>query len=288
MNTTFRSLWQRLAPSLGEGEAKAVVRMLLEEAFALSYSDICCGAVEQLSPADEARLQQLMGRLEASEPIQYVLGEAEFGGRRYRVSPAVLIPRPETWQLCQEASAFLDTLLLNNSACRPAVLDIGTGSGCIAVSVALACQEAQVSAWDISPEALAVARQNAERLGASVGFSLQDALSPPDDRRRWHLIVSNPPYICDSERTEMAAHVVGHEPHTALFVPDADPLRFYRSIALYARKALHPAGALMLETNTRYAEATAELLREQGFRAVRVEDDLYSRPRFVLAEAPES
>lgn len=283
MNTTYRSLWLRLAPSLGEGEAKAVVRMLLEEAFALSFSDICCGAVEQLPPADLARLEQFMRRLEQAEPIQYVLGEAEFGGRRYCVSPSVLIPRPETWQLCEQASDFLHTLLLKNADQNPAVLDIGTGSGCIAVSLALACPEATVEAWDIAADALAVARKNAERLDARVNFCQQDALTPPDDHRRWDLVVSNPPYICDSERTEMEAHVVCHEPHLALFVPDADPLRFYRSIGLYARKALREGGALMLETNTRYAEATAQLLLEQGFSAVSVENDLFSRPRFVLA-----
>lgn len=164
---------------------------------------------------------------------------------------------------------------------HPSILDIGTGSGCIAITVALALPQARVTAWDISPDALAIAAGNAHKLGASVRFEHQDALSAPDDEARWDVIVSNPPYICDRERADMSDNVLSYEPELALFVPDSDPLLFYRAIARYASKALKPGGRLLFETNTAYAHEVAQAMADEGFTAIEVRNDCFGKPRMV-------
>ena len=164
---------------------------------------------------------------------------------------------------------------------HPSILDIGTGSGCIAITVALALPQARVTAWDISTDALAIAAGNAHRLGASVRFEHQDALSAPDDEERWDVIVSNPPYICDKERADMSDNVLSYEPELALFVPDSDPLLFYRAIARYASKALKPGGRLLFETNTAYAHEVAQAMANEGFTAIEVRNDCFGKPRMV-------
>lgn len=164
---------------------------------------------------------------------------------------------------------------------HPSILDIGTGSGCIAITVALALPQARVTAWDISPDALAIAAGNAHKLGASVRFEHQDALSAPDDEARWDVIVSNPPYICDRERANMSDNVLSYEPELALFVPDSDPLLFYRAIARYASKALKPGGRLLFETNTAYAHEVAQVMANEGFTAIEVRNDCFGKPRMV-------
>lgn len=164
---------------------------------------------------------------------------------------------------------------------HPSILDIGTGSGCIAITVALALPQARVTAWDISPDALAIAAGNAHKLGASVRFEHQDALSAPDDEARWDVIVSNPPYICDRERADMSDNVLSYEPELALFVPDSDPLLFYRAIARYASKALKPGGRLLFETNTAYAHEVAQTMANEGFTAIEVRNDCFGKPRMV-------
>ena len=164
---------------------------------------------------------------------------------------------------------------------HPSILDIGTGSGCIAITVALALPQARVTAWDISTDALAIAAGNAHRLGASVRFEHQDALSAPDDEERWDVIVSNPPYICDKERAAMSDNVLSYEPELALFVPDSDPLLFYRAIARYASKALKPGGRLLFETNTAYVHEVAQTMADEGFTAIEVRNDCFGKPRMV-------
>ncbi len=184
---------------------------------------------------------------------------------------------------------LLSSLLKNNKevskkgeeAPHPSILDIGTGSGCIAITVALALPQARVTAWDISTDALAIAAGNAHRLGASVRFEHQDALSAPDDEERWDVIVSNPPYICDRERADMSDNVLSYEPELALFVPDNDPLLFYRAIAHYASKALKPGGRLLFETNTAYAHEVAQTMADEGFTAIEVRNDCFGKPRMV-------
>ena len=167
---------------------------------------------------------------------------------------------------------------------HPSILDIGTGSGCIAITVALALPQARVTAWDISTDALAIAAGNAHRLGASVRFEHQDALSAPDDEERWDVIVSNPPYICDKERADMSDNVLSYEPELALFVPDSDPLLFYRAIARYASKALKPGGRLLFETNTAYVHEVAQAMANEGFTAIEVRNDCFGKPRMVKGD----
>ena len=189
----------------------------------------------------------------------------------------------------QKEEQPLSSLLKNNKevsekgeeAPHPSILDIGTGSGCIAITVALALPQARVTAWDISTDALAIAAGNAHRLGASVRFEHQDALSAPDDEERWDVIVSNPPYICDKERADMSDNVLSYEPELALFVPDSDPLLFYRAIARYASKALKPGGRLLFETNTAYAHEVAQTMANEGFTAIEVRNDCFGKPRMV-------
>lgn len=189
----------------------------------------------------------------------------------------------------QKEEQLLSSLLKNNNevskkgeeAPHPSILDIGTGSGCIAITVALALPQARVTAWDISTDALTIAAGNAHRLGASVRFEHQDALSAPDDEACWDVIVSNPPYICDRERADMSDNVLSYEPELALFVPDNDPLLFYRAIAHYASKALKPGGRLLFETNTAYAHEVAQAMADEGFTAIEVRNDCFGKPRMV-------
>ena len=189
----------------------------------------------------------------------------------------------------QKEEQHLSSLLKNNKevskkgeeAPHPSILDIGTGSGCIAITVALALPQARVTAWDISTDALAIAAGNAHRLGASVRFEHQDALNAPDDEERCDVIVSNPPYICDKERADMSDNVLSYEPELALFVPDNDPLLFYRAIARYASKALKPGGRLLFETNTAYVHEVAQAMANEGFTAIEVRNDCFGKPRMV-------
>lgn len=276
---TYHELWHSIVPLYDPSEAQAIVRLVLDDAFGLSLADILCGGVEALSGDNRERLCAMMRRLADAEPVQYVLGHADFCGHRFAVKPGVLIPRPETEWLVQRAAAIIG----GRTDCAARVLDIGTGSGCIAVSIALDAPSAEVEAWDISPDALATAQGNARRLGAGVEFRLQDALSAPHHCGRWNVIVSNPPYVCHCERAEMSANVLRHEPHTALFVPDADPLLFYRSIGTYALTALAQGGTLLFECNTRYAADTAQMLTDMGFACASVVDDCFMKPRFVEA-----
>lgn len=296
---TYNQLWKRLNAIYNEREAQAIVRTVLDALFGMSLTDICLGKVTQLSADDTTRLEKIMQRLEKSEPVQYVLGAEWFAGRLFDVAPGVLIPRPETEDLvkwtCDEAKEKekednskeergkeeKEVSKKGEEGPHPSILDIGTGSGCIAITVALALPQARVTAWDISTDALTIAAGNAHRLGASVRFEHQDALSAPDDEACWDVIVSNPPYICDKERADMSDNVLSYEPELALFVPDNDPLLFYRAIARYASKALKPGGRLLFETNTAYAHEVAQVMANEGFTAIEVRNDCFGKPRMV-------
>lgn len=295
---TYHDICQRLTPMYGPQEAKAMTRMLLEDLFGLSFADILCGATEHLSDADTLRLQQSVARLLDAEPLQYVTGTAFFCGHPFHVAPGVLIPRPETeW--------IVDTAVGIVTASAPRILDIGTGSGCIATSISLALvdKHCYTEAWDISEDALRIAADNAERLGADVKFRRRDALRLEEDfpaeenqsgaevliadnasSASWDVIVSNPPYICNREAADMHANVLRHEPHLALFVPDTDPLLFYRAIARYSMRSLRKGGWLLFECNTLYAHDTAQMASDMGFATSVVEDDCFGKPRFVKAQ----
>ena len=314
---TYSEIWHRIATSYDDGEARAIARILIEELFGLSYADIVCGATEQLSADDTLRLDTAVRRIEQGEPLQHVLGYADFCGNRFCVNGSVLIPRPETEWLVDEGTKLMSTTATSSPK---RILDIGTGSGCIAISLKLRLGDAYVEAWDSSEEALRTAQDNADALKAEVVFRKRDALKAEEEdcseeeclqggalvssaptrqamdsinsneasttAAPWDLIVSNPPYICDSERSAMDDNVLLHEPHTALFVPDDDPLRFYRAIARYALLTLNIGGSLLFECNTRYAEATGAMLRDMGFEEVTVSDDCFNLPRFVRGTSP--
>ena len=274
----YNELWHQLAQLYGDGEAKAIAQMVYEVRFGLSLSDIYLGKDTQLSADCQAELQEIAKRLADNEPVQYVLGVADFCGRQYHVEPGILIPRPETEHLCR-----LITKHVAIGSANRKVLDIGTGSGCIAITLALDIPNSQVTAWDISPIALRVAKGNAEQLGANVNVIENDMLQQTYQvAPQWDLIVSNPPYICDSEAEEMDANVLDYEPEIALFVPDDDPLQFYVPIMNYAQSALHPGGELWLETNPLYEEIIEERLLELGFN-VTAHDDQFGKTRFIQA-----
>lgn len=283
---TYSEIWHRIATSYEDGEARAIARILIEELFGLSYTDIVCGATDQLSADDTLRLDTAVRRIEQGEPLQHVLGYADFCGNHFGVNVSVLIPRPETEWLVDEGERLMNGASNAAPSAPKRILDIGTGSGCIAISLKLRLGEAYVEAWDISEEALRTAESNAKALKAEVAFCKRDALRAEESVAPWDLIVSNPPYICDSERAAMDDNVLLHEPHTALFVPDDDPLRFYRAIARYALRSLSNGGSLLFECNTRYAEATGEMMREMGFEDVTVNDDCFGLPRFVKGSSP--
>ena len=276
---TYDELWRPLAAVYDSGEARAIVRYVLDVRFGLSATDVYCGKVTQLSADDQRELGKIMERLGRCEPVQYVLGQSEFCGRQFAVGPGVLIPRPETEDLCGWVVQGLAA-----RGCRaPALLDVGTGSGCIAVTLALDVGGAVVTAWDVSADALRVASSNAARLGAGVSFARVDALRPPADVAKWNAVVSNPPYVRLSERRDMERNVLDYEPEGALFVPDDDPLLFYRAIAGYAATALRPGGELYFEINQAFAGETCSLLRSLGFGTAEVRRDRFGRQRFAKA-----
>ena len=278
---TYEEFWHPLTGIYDTGEAKAVARMVLEVHFHLSMTDILCGKVTQLSAKEQELLEEMQKRLLCGEPVQYVLGLAEFGPRTFEVAPSVLIPRPETYALCEWVVA---------SPClSDAILDIGTGSGCIACTLAAELPHARVTAWDVSDAALAIARKNARRLGVKVRFEKTDILSggmslaAHQKESLFSCIVSNPPYICQREAADMERQVLDYEPSLALFVPDDDPLLFYRAIADFAVGALRPQGCLFFEINPLYARQIEAMLHAAGFTGIETRRDLFGRERFTKA-----
>lgn len=266
---SYEELWKSLTKLYDAREAKAIARLVMEDRFGLTMADVLCGKT-----GDDAVLRHIQQRLLQGEPVQYVLGVAEFGGRQFRVAPGVLIPRPETLELCQWVEEERGTT----------ILDIGTGSGCIACTLAAELPEAQVTAWDISEAALSVARENAKRTNVHVSFEQVDALNIPLTPDKWDIIISNPPYVCEQERAAMERHVLDYEPSLALFVPDDDPLLFYRAIADYARQSLTAGGSLFFEINPLYAEQLKSLLSAMSYHHIEVRDDLYGKPRMIKAQ----
>lgn len=263
-----------------------MARLLLEKQCDLSWTDALCGGVEALNEEQTALLEQSLQRMEQGEPVQYVLGEADFCGRAFHVEPGVLIPRIETEELIAEVMTSLEHV---DERSGVKVLDIGTGSGCIAVTLALELEKTgrqyEAEAVDISDEALRIASDNAKRLSArNISFRKTDILDETETDelpRDYSIIVSNPPYICNKERARMEAHVLEHEPELALFVPDADPLLFYRTITEFAGKHLNEQGWLFFEINRAYGNETAQLLKDRGFADVEIIKDQFGNDRIV-------
>lgn len=272
----------RLREKFDEGEASAITRILLEDLAHYTPVDVALHKDTEIPPSLVEKTDKAVRRICLGEPVQYVLGSTLFFGGRIKVTPDVLIPRPETEELVD----LIADRWRSRSDLR--VLDVCTGSGCIAVALASVLPFAQVTATDISQPALAVARQNAASWHVKVNFvsdnALQPALNSPDP---FNIIVSNPPYICRKEAAEMEPGVLNHEPHLALFVPDNDPLQFYRPIARFAAANLAPGGALYFEINPLYCAETAGMLNEIGFADVQPVKDIHGKQRFITATWPD-
>ena len=256
-------------------EVQAMIRIICEDIFNYDQVDVALRQESELPDFAQERVTEIIARLRRHEPLQYIVGSARFHGHRFKVTPAVLIPRPETEQL-------IDMIVDENPASDLRVLDMGTGSGCIAISLARALKFAQVDALDVSRDALAVARENAAALKVKVRFFESDMLSPQPPAR-YDIIVSNPPYVCWSERESMERNVLDYEPGQALFVPGNDPLLFYKAIAAYAAASLEQGGRLYLEINQRFGNEVKRLLEDHGFDEVRIIEDSYGKTRFAAA-----
>ena len=292
---TYQQFWQSLTPLYDAGEAQAIVRTVLDVEYGMTLTDIICGKVNELSSDEERNLEEIIARLQNGEPVQYVLGKADFAGRTFHVEPGVLIPRPETAELCQWIEEEVSSLEANDPK---QILDICTGSGCIAITLGFTLPNSEVTGWDISEDALRIAQGNVEMLKArNVRIEYQDALMLPKAAeaaeiseaaesslsKSWNIIVSNPPYICEKEKADMEKNVLEHEPSIALFVPDEDPLKFYRAIAEYASSALKSEGALYFEINPIYEKETREMLEELGFKDIKTKEDAYGKKRMMKA-----
>ena len=285
---TYQQLWHSLTPLYDAGEAQAIVRTVLEVKYGMTLTDIICGKVNDLSADEGIKLEEIIHRLQKAEPVQYVLGQADFAGRTFHVEPGVLIPRPETAELChwitEDCRNIPKTIRRNREDCSKHLLDICTGSGCIAITLALDIPGAVVEGWDISEEAIRIAQQNVKALeAAQVNISRQDALSLPQMGKQWDIIVSNPPYICNKEKAGMEQNVLDYEPDIALFVPDQDPLLFYRSIARFASTQLCPSGKLYFEINPIYEKEMREMLEVLGFQGIETKEDSFGKKRMMRA-----
>lgn len=277
MNKTIAYIRSRLQPYYPAEEVAALSRVVCCDLLGQAPVDYYLGKDMVLSPKKEQELEDILLRLSRFEPLQYIEGRAVFLGREFQVAPGVLIPRPETEELVE--------LMLKEIPSDARILDVGTGSGCIAVSLAKELPHASVTAWDVSPEALCVARANACKLHAEVRFVECDVLTYlPDTDERYDVIVSNPPYITESEKCDMEPNVLQWEPSLALFVPDDDPLRFYRRIAALGCTMLNEGGRLYFEINRSMGSGMEEMLREMDYVNVRVMKDLSQNDRFVIAE----
>lgn len=259
-------------------EINQLVLMLMEHAFSINQNQILIGEEVSWNKPVQKKVLAWIDRLNQHEPIQYILGEADFYGRKFMVNPAVLIPRPETEELADYALSLLNPY-------RPStILDIGTGSGCIAITLKLALPQATVYATDISVAALTVAAENALTHGAVIYLKQHDILRQPLANTNLDLIVSNPPYISKEEMPSLAIHVSRYEPHTALFVAGEDPLLFYKAIAIKGKKALKPGGRVLVEINERFGDETAGVFLDHGYKDVCLIEDLSGKDRMVSAQ----
>ena len=272
-----RDLRSRLAPLYGEGEARAMVNLIWFALKGWDTTDQVIHADSLVSDYIIEQFERILMRLEGGEPLQYILGEARFYGMDLKVAPGVLIPRPETAEL-------VDLIVDENRERKDLrVLDIGTGSGAIAIALQRNLPFSEVTAIDISERALEIARENARRLKSPVRFERQDIFTYSPRPESFDIIVSNPPYIPEEEKEGMERNVLEHEPAEALFVPDAEPLLYYSRIAEVARESLVPDGRLYLEINPRFAEELVNLLDHQNFRQIAIKKDISHRQRFLTA-----
>ena len=273
MKELINHITAQLATVYPEDEAQALAWWIMEEETGLSRSQMLTGCK---GTTNFSNLQAKIERILHFEPIQYIFGHTLWNGLDLKVTPATLIPRPETAELVEriQKSVFSN----QQSVCQ--VLDIGTGSGCIAIALKKAHPEWQVTGIDISEEAIEVAKENAKRNGVEVEFLVADIfnLQSPISNLQYDIIVSNPPYICESEKADMRPNVLNYEPATALFVPDNDPLKFYRRIA-----ELKLGKHLFFEINEAYPDELSAMLSELGYTDIQITNDIYGKPRIIEA-----
>lgn len=261
-----------------DSEALALAKMLLVEVFGFSTLELYGGKDKEFSEKHRSVLDEMIRRLQKNEPIQYMIGIESFFGLTFEVNPNVLIPRPET----QELVSWIIEDYQSDESIR--ILDIGTGSGCIPVSLAKQLSKAEVESWDISEGALEVASRNCERNGVKVLLRQKDVLKSIPEGNLYDVIVSNPPYITNKEKAEMEANVLDWEPSLALFVPDGDPLLFYRKIAQLGCDMLKEGGSLYFEINRAYGEETILMLKELGYARIELKKDSWGNDRMIKAK----
>lgn len=277
VGSLFSELRSKLTEKFSPSEAKEMSLLIFESLKDWTQTDLLIHNNDAVSDYIVNKATGIVNRTLKGEPLQYILGVAHFYGLKFKVTPATLIPRPETTELVD--------LIVDNNADRKdlKVLDLGTGSGCIAISLARNLKFPLVSAIDISSEALAVARENAKALNVAVDFRQEDILNLPAPAEKYDIIVSNPPYIHTKEAENMDLNVLDYEPHTALFVPDNDPLKFYIPIIEFAERYLDGDGQLYFEINPLCAISLSERVKNAGFRNVEIVKDISGKDRFIYA-----
>lgn len=282
VETVYRELRQRLARLTGsDGEATAMARLIFHAVKGWDTTALVIHAADDLSESTIDIIEKILERLRNGEPLQYILGEAAFYGMNLRVTPATLIPRQETEELVE---IIVDEMKGRRDL---RVLDVGTGSGAIALALSRNLEFPDVTAMDVSREALEVARENALRLHARIHFLEADIFIWEPSARSFDIIVSNPPYVMERERKDMERHVVEHEPASALFVPDDDPLLFYRRIADIGTRALVSSGRIYFEINPLCADDMVDMMRSMDYNDIRLATDISRRRRFLTATAPD-
>lgn len=278
MISKIHDIAKQLQAAYPADEAEALAWWIAEEETGLSRTQLQIGCKDTTIFANMQKIQAIIDRLLHFEPIQYIFGHTLWNGLDLLLSPDTLIPRPETAELVDKITNHQSPIINHLSPIR--VLDVGTGSGCIAIALKKAHPEWQITGIDISPEAINIARQNARRNGVQVDFHVADIfnLQAPITNHQYDLVVSNPPYICESEKASMRPNVLNYEPATALFVPDNDPLRFYRRIA-----ELKLGTYLFFEINEAYPAELTALLGGLGYTDIHITHDIYGKPRIIEA-----
>lgn len=278
MQNCIAHIKQTLGQHYSASEINGFIRIIFENICGYSLTDLILHKNNILSDSLRKQIDKIVERIDQNEPIQYILGGCLFCGISFSVTPDVLIPRPETEEL-------VELIATRHAGSAPRILDIGTGSGCIAVSLAKKLPESRVEAWDISEKALQVARKNAQENQVNVTFKQVDITRelPPEAVQPYDIIVSNPPYVCLREKAEMGKNVLDYEPHLALFVPDEDPLLFYRAILHAGKRLLNEGGFVYFEINRLFGHQTASLLRQNGYEKIEIIQDLSGNDRMVAA-----
>lgn len=276
MNANIIYIKERLLPVYTEREAIAMAKWLLTEVFGFTTLNLYGVHERTLSAQEYLQLDHIINRLQQHEPLQYIIGHEEFCKLRFKVTPHTLIPRPETSELVE----WITTDFLAQAPC---LLDIGTGSGCIVISIAHKLRHGCYDAIDISADALAIAKENAASHNVHINFWQQNIFDDWTNKTMYDVIVSNPPYITVSEMPNMEPNVLNWEPHTALFVPDDNPLKFYRRIAEVGLAQLRTNGMLYFEINQQYGIATASMLTNMGYRNIIIRKDIHQNDRMIRA-----